>query len=223
MENLVEATRLAFTNLWEGFFATLLNILGALIVFFIGWAIAVGLQKLVVQILRAIKIDQLLEKVGAGEALQKAGLKLDVANWIGFLVKWFLIFGFLLAAVDILGLTGVSNFLGAVLAFIPNIIVAAVILVVGVWGAGVLQKLVLASIAASHIKSAAFVGTLVKWSVLVFTFIGAIDQLKIFPLLNTLITGLIAMLAIAGGLAFGLGGKEQASRMLGKMRDEMFE
>jgi len=224
LQTWADVTVAAFQNIWEGFIVALPNILGALIIFFIGWAIAIGLQRLVVQILRAIKIDQILDKMGAGDAMQKAGLKLDVANWIGFLVKWFLLFGFLLAATDILGLQDVSAFLRSVLLYIPNIVVAAVILVVGVWFAGFLQKLVVASISASAIRTASFVGVIVKWSILIFALFAALIQLGIAPgLLNTLITGLVAMLAIAGGLAFGLGGREHAARFIGKIRDEMSE
>jgi hypothetical protein len=222
--NWLDATRLAFINITQGFLDSLLNIIGALIVFLIGWAIAIGLQKLVVQIIRAIKVDQLLEKLGAGRALENAGIKLDVANWIGFLVKWFLIFGFLLAASDILGLQDVSGFLRSVLLYIPNIVVAAVILVIAVWFAGLVQRIVVASISASKIKTATFVGVIVKWAILIFALFAALIQLGIAQgLLQTIVTGLIAMLAIAGGLAFGLGGRDQAAKLLGKMRDEMFE
>lgn len=224
LQTWADVTIAAFQNIWEGFIAFLPNILGALIVFFIGWAIAIGLQKLVTQILRALRIDQLLEKMGAGEVMQRAGLKLDVAGWIGLLVKWFLIFGFLLAATDILQLNDVSAFLRSVLLYIPNIVVAAVILIVAAWFAGFLQKIVLASITASRIKSAAFVGTLTKWTILIFGLFAALMQLGVAPgLLQTLVTGLIAMIAIAGGVAFGLGGKEQAGRFLARIRDEMSE
>jgi len=224
LQNWLDAVRLSFVELSNGILSTLLNILGALVVFFIGWAIAVGLQKLVVQILKTLRLDQLLEKMGLGEAFEKAGLKLDVANWLGFLVKWFLIFGFLLAATDILGLQQVSGFLQSVLLYIPNIVVAAVILVVGVWFAGFLQRLVAASVSASRIRMASFVGTITKWAVLIFALLAALIQLGVAPgLLQTIVTGLIAMLAIAGGLAFGLGGRDYAAKLIGKMRDEMFE
>ena len=161
--------------------------------------------------------------MGAGKAFEKAGLKLDVANWIGLLVKWFLIFVFLLAATEILGLRYISEFLRSVVNYIPNIIVAAVILVIGAWLAGFLQKLVMASISASKIRSAAFVGTITKWSVLLFTLFTAVMQLGIAPLIQTIVTGLIAMLAIAGGLAFGLGGRDQATKFLEKIKEEMSE
>lgn len=221
LQTWADVTIQAFQKIWQGFIDFLPSILGALIVFFIGWAIAIGLHKLVTQILRALKIDPALEKIGAGKAFEKAGIKMDVANWIGILVKWFLIFVFLLAATEILGLQYVSQFLQSVVAYIPNIIVAAIILVVGAWLAGFLQKLVIASVSASKIKSTAFIGAIVKWAVLIFTFLTALMQLGIAYYLQTIITGLIAMLAIAGGLAFGLGGKEQAASMLKKLKDEM--
>ncbi|MBI4708879.1 MAG: hypothetical protein HY764_01585 [Candidatus Portnoybacteria bacterium] len=224
LQTWADVTITAFQTIWSGFINSLPNILGALIVFLIGWAIAIGLQKLVAQIIRALKIDQALDKMGAGDALGRAGLKLDVGNWVGLLVKWFLIFTFLLAATDILGLNEVSGFLKSVLLYIPNIVVAAVILIIAAWFAGFLQKLVMASVSASRIKTAAFVGALVKWSVLVFALFAALIQLGIAPaLLQTIITGFIAMLAIAGGLAFGLGGKDQAARAISKMKDEMSE
>jgi len=216
-----DVTIQAFQKIWQGFINSLPNILGALLVFFIGWAIAIGLHRLVTQILRMIKLDPALEKIGAGKAFEKAGIKMDVANWIGVLVKWFLIFVFLLAATEILGLQYISEFLKSVVIYIPNIIVAAIILVVGAWLAGFLQKLVIASVTASKIKSAAFVGTIVKWAILIFALLTALQQLGVAYYLQTLVTGLIAMLAIAGGLAFGLGGKEQAAGVLKKIKDEM--
>ncbi len=222
LQTWADVTISAFQTLWEGFIGFLPNILGALIVFFIGWAIAVGLQKLIVQILRALKIDQILDKMGLGRLLAHGGLKLDVGNWVGVLVKWFLIFVFLLAATDILKLRDVSQFLRSVLLYIPNIVVAVVILVVGVWLAGFLQKLVMISISASRLKTATFIGILTKWSVLIFALFAALIQLGIAPgLLQTIVTGIIAMLALAGGLAFGLGGKEHASKVIDEIKQEM--
>lgn len=222
LQTWADITISAFQNIWMGFIAFLPSLLGALIVFFVGWAIAIGLQRLIVQILRALRLDNLLEKMGAGQALEKAGLKLDVANWIGLLVKWFLVFGFLLAATNILGLQDVSAFLRSVLLYIPNIIVAAVILIVAIWFASILQKLIIASVSATKIKTASTVSVIAKWSVLIFGFFAALIQLGIAPvLLQTIVTGLIAMLAIAGGLAFGLGGKEQAAKTIQNIKEEM--
>lgn len=224
LQSWTEVTVNSFQSLWGGLIGCLPNILGALIVFLVGWAIAVGLQKLVTQILRALRIDPVLEKIGTHKFFEKGGIKMDFAGWVGIFTKWFLILVFLLAATDILQLTDVSIFLRSVLSYIPNVIVAVVVLAVAFWLANILRKIIQASVAASNIKAASFLGALTYWSVLIFGLFAALVQLGIaFALLQTLITGLIAMLALAGGLAFGLGGKEQASNFLDKIRKEISE
>lgn len=214
----------AFQVLWQQFISFLPQILGAIIVFLIGWAIAVGLEKLAIQIIKILRIDPLLEKLGVGKGLEKAGFKVDVGGWLGFLVKWFLIFVFLMAATDILGWTEVTAFLKSILLYMPNVIVAVVILLIAVWAANVLQKIIQAGVSASNIKAVSLAAALTKWSILIFGFLAALVQLEISPgLIQTLVTGLVAMLAIAGGLSFGLGGKDLASSFLGKLRREFFE
>lgn len=211
----------ALQTLWGGFINFLPKIIGALIVILIGWAIAVGLGKLVAKIIRALRVDSLLEKMGAGKALEQAGLKLDIAGWLGVLVKWFLIIVFLMAATDILGLKNVTAFLTSVIRYLPNLIVAAIIVVVGVWAANILQKLVKAGVSATRIKAANLSAALVKWAVIIFTILAALMQLGVVEsLIRTIVTGFIAMLAIAAGLAFGLGGRELASKALEKVKKE---
>ncbi len=224
LQSWTEVTVNSFQSMWSGLIDFLPNLLGALIVFFVGWAIAVGLEKLITQILRALRVDPALEKLGAGKFFERAGIKMDFAGWIGIFVKWFLILVFLLAATDILKLTEVSIFLRSVLGYVPNVVVAVVVLALAFWLANVLRKIVQASVAASNIKASSFLGTLTYWAILIFGIFAALAQLGIaFALLQTIITGLIAMLALAGGLAFGLGGKEQAANFLSKIRKEISE
>lgn len=219
-----EVTVDAFQSLWEGFIGYLPNIIGALVVFFVGWAIAIGLEKLVVQILRILRIDPILEKAGLGKSFERIGIKIDFAGWIGTFVKWFLMIVFLLAATDILKLTQVSIFLQEVLYYIPNVIVAILILMLGVWLAGVLRKIVQASVSASNIKASSFLGTVTSWAIMVFAIFAALIQLGVAPsLIQMLVMGIIAMLALAGGLAFGLGGKEAAAESLKNLKREIFD
>ncbi len=219
-----DATTNALQVVWQNVIVSLPNILLALILFFVGWIIAVVAQKVVVQIFKALKVDDLLEKLGAGDAFSHAGLKVDTGKWVGFLVKWFFIFVALLAASDVLQLQAVTAFFKDVVLYIPDIVVAAIILIVGIWFAGFLQKLVMASISASKIKMASFVGIVIKWAVIVFAFFTALEHVRIAStILQMLIMGFIAMLAIAGGLAFGLGGRDAAARFIGKIKDEISE
>jgi small-conductance mechanosensitive channel len=219
-----DVTIQSFQVLWGGFIGFLPKLIGALIIFLIGWAIAIGLQRLIEQIVKVLKIDALLEKLGMGKGLEKAGFKLHVGRWLGLLVKWFLIIVFLMAATDILGLTEVTSFLSSVVYYIPNVIVAALILLVAVWAAGVMQKIILAGASATNIKAANLSANIAKWSIVVFGLLAALTQLGVAPsLIQTIVTGFVAMLAIAGGLAFGLGGKDMAADVLAKFKKGVTE
>ncbi len=211
-------------TLWLSFVDFLPTLLAALIVFIIGWLIAIALGKLANRIIRALKLDALLTKLGFKKALAKAKLKLDSGKFFEGLIKWFFIIVFLMAATDILRLYQVTEFLKGILYYIPNIIVAVVILIVAVIVANFLRKLVRASVEAADLKAAGFISGMTKWAVLIFGFVAALTQLGIaVTLIHTLVMGLIAMLALAGGLAFGLGGKDQAARLLEHLRKDIGE
>jgi len=209
-------------TLWLNFIKFLPTLLAALIVFIIGWLIAIALGKLVNRIVKAIKLDALLSKLGLKRALARAKLRLDSGRFFEELVKWFFIIVFLMATVDILGLYQVSEFLKGILYYIPNIVVAAIVLLAAVIIANFLQRLVRASVETAGLHGAGFISGITRWAVLVFGFIAALSHLGIaVTLLNTLVIGLIAMLALAGGLAFGLGGKDQAARFLEKLKRDI--
>jgi len=219
-----DVTVSSFKSMWGGFIGFLPSLIGALIVFLVGWAIAVGLEKLVHQIVKVLRVDSFIEKIGFGKSLEKAGFKVNIGHWLGLLVKWFLMIVFLMAATDILGLVEVTTFLRSVLYYVPNVIVAALIILVAVWAANVLSRVIKVSVHATNIKAVNFSAALTKWAVLVFGFLAALVQLGIAPsLIQTIVTGLVAMLAIAGGIAFGLGGKDMASDALSKLKKEITE
>ncbi len=195
--------------------------LGAVIIFIIGWVIAVSLGKLVEHIVRSIKIDSVLEKLELGKALERAGMRLDSGEFIGGLVKWFLVIVALLAAVNILGLTQVSSFLRDVLLYIPNVVVAAMILLIAALVADTVEHVVKGSVQAAGFKGGT-VGVVVRWAIWTFAVIAALLQLGIAAdLIRILITGFVAALAVAFGLAFGLGGKEHAAAFIENMKRDM--
>lgn len=211
-------------TIWFSFIGFLPTLLAALIVFIVGWLIAIALGKLANRIMKVIKLDILLARIGFKKALAKAKLKLNSGRFFEELVKWFFIIVFLMAATDILGLYQVTEFLKGVLYYIPNIVVAVVILLAAVIIANFLQKLVRASVEAAGLQAANFLGGLTKWAILIFGFIAALVQLGIaVTLIHTLVTGLVAMVALAGGLAFGLGGKDQAARFLERLKKDIGE
>jgi len=211
-------------GLWGTVLGFLPALVAALVVVIVGWVIAAALGRVVWQIVAAVHVDQLLERLNFKKPLERAGLKLNTGKFLGELVKWFLILVFVMAAADILGLAEVTSFLQLVIAYIPNIIVATLILLAGAAFATFLYKLVRASADTAGLASAGFVASVAKWTVLVFAMFAALDQLGVArTFIMTVLQGFVAMLAIAGGLAFGLGGQNAARSFLDKVRDEMSE
>ncbi len=222
VQNWVDVVTFSLQNLWQGFVMFLPTFLGSLVILFVGLVIAAGIARIVEKLVDALKLDRLLEQLGLGKVLERADVRLHSGRFVGVLVQWFFIIVTLLAVSDILGLMAFSDFLTQVLFYVPNIVIAVLIMLAGVVAAAFLSKLVRASVMAAKLHSAHFLGALTKWSILVFAFLAALSQLGVAgALVNTLIMGFVAMLAIAGGLAFGLGGRDVAATWLEKMRDEI--
>lgn len=214
----------SLSSIWINFISFLPTLLAALIVFIIGWVISIFIGKMANRAIKAIKLDSLLEKLGFTKVLSKANMRLDSGKFFEELVKWFFIIVFLMTAVDILGLTQVTLFLKTILYYLPNVIVAAIVLFAAVVVAKFMQKLVRSSAETAGLSSAKAVSIIVKWAILVFGFVIALTQLGIAPsIIQTVVIGLITMMALAGGLAFGLGGKDLAARILENLRQDISE
>ena len=210
--------------MWAGVISFIPSLIGALILIIVGLIVASGLRTIVERIINTLKIDSLLKRVGLGPFFERAGLQINSGKFFGLLVHWFLVVVFFLAVTDILGLYGVSLFLRDIISYIPNIVIAVLIMLAAVLLANFFKSLIRASVTSAKLHNPKFLGTLAWWVVIVFGFLAALIQIGIAAtILNTLITGLIAMLAIAGGLAFGLGGKEHAAGFLSKLRKDISE
>ncbi len=198
------------------------NFIVAVIVLIVGWVVASFVAKILKQVLSSVKVDELGDKLGLDQLSARTGMKLTISGAIAWVVKWFLLIAIFLAAADILNLTQVSEFLNQVLLYIPNVVAGAAILLVGTLVAGFLSKLVSRSVQAAGLASADLLGTVTQWSVMIFTILATLDQLKVAQaFVQTLFTGIIAMLAIAGGLAFGLGGRDHASKVLNSVERDI--
>jgi hypothetical protein len=219
-----ENTFNSFRGLWSGFIAFLPSFIGALIIIIIGLIVAWALRTIVERLFGYLKLDSLLKKAGLGTILERGGLQVNTGKFFGFLVYWFIVIFFTLAATDTLGLFGVSLFLRDVVAYLPNIIVAVLIMLAAVLLAGFLKSIVKASVSGARIHGSKFLGSFVWWTVMIFGFLTTLMQLGIATaIVNTLITGLIAMIVIAGGISFGLGGKDYAAHLMEKVRKEIEE
>ena len=213
----------SFQNLWLGVIGFVPNLIVALIIFIIGWVVAAVLGRVVEQVIKAIKVDAALASAGFEELVNRAGFNLNSGHFIGELVKWFIIIVFLLASFDVLGLAQVTIFLkDVVLLYLPNVFVAALILLAAALIAQFTERVVTGSAKAAGISTAHFLGGISRWAVWIFAILAAISQLGIAGVFaQTLFTGIIVALSLAIGLSFGLGGKDAAARYIERLRSEI--
>jgi len=212
----------ALQNLWQVFLFYLPKIVGAIIIFAIGWFISVGVGRLIAGILRKLKFNKLFERGVWRGALEKAEIKVDASGFIGAIFKWILVIVFLLAAVEILGFVQFAGVLKSILGYLPNVIVAAFIFVVAAIIADILEKAARAAVESTKIGYGRIVGAIVKWSIWIFAILAILVQLRVAPeLIRILFAGFVALVTVAGGIAFGLGGKEMATEILRELRKKL--
>ncbi len=211
-------------NLWYMVVQYVPNILAAVIIFIIGWIVAILLYRLVVAVVRVLRINEALYSAGLGDLAREAGFKLDTGEFLGSLVMWFIILAFLTSSLDVLGLGRVTLFFQEfVLFYVPQIIIAAIIIVVGALFAEFVKKMITGSArAAGAPHGAKLAGAMGKWAVWTFAILAALDQLGVASaFIQTLFTGIVIAASLAFGLAFGLGGKDAAARTIERIREEI--
>lgn len=211
-----------FESLLGQVFSFIPSLVGALVILIIGVIVAWALRVVVEKVISAIKVDALLKRLGVTDMVKKAGFKLHVGKLFGWIVKWFVLILALIAAADVMGWSQITQFLNDVVLYIPSAFIAAVILLVGVVLGSFVYDIVMTAVKAAKLGGAHLLAGISKWAVFVFAFIAAMEQLGIAPtLLQTLTTGLVGMLALAGGLAFGLGGQDHAKKFLKKLGEDI--
>ncbi|PIQ66314.1 MAG: hypothetical protein COV96_02155 [Candidatus Zambryskibacteria bacterium CG11_big_fil_rev_8_21_14_0_20_42_18] len=218
-----EVLTLSFQNLWIGVVNFVPNLVIALIILILGWLIGALFGRAIWQVFKSLKVDDALRRAGLESFVRRGGLELDSGAFVGALVKWFVILIFLVAALDVLGLSQVNFFLqDVVLGYLPRVLAAAlVLLVAGVIG-DVIGRVVVTAAKTADVKSAHFVGAIAKWAIWVFAILVALSQLGIATSFSqTLFTGVVIAGSLALGLSFGLGGQEAAARFIERLRNEM--
>ncbi|XOB40782.1 MAG: mechanosensitive ion channel family protein [Candidatus Nealsonbacteria bacterium] len=209
---------------WKGFLLFLPRLIGSLVVLVIGWFLAVGLGKLIAEILKQLRFNKIFDRAGWREALQKAELKVNPSEFIGAIAKWILIIVFLLASVEILGFVQFADFLQRVVTWLPNLIVASAIFIVTVIVTDILEKVIKASVEKMEVGYAGFLGVAIRWTIYIFAGLAILLQLGVTPtIIDTLIKGVVGMITLSFGLAFGLGGKDAAAKFITEIKEKISE
>lgn len=219
IQNWGDAISMALLSLWERFANFLPSLIGALTVLLVGLIVASILGKIAERIIGTFKVDRAVEKIKLTDKMKEVGIKVNISKFFGELVRWFLILVFLMASADILGLSQVTNFLNSIILYIPNIVVAVVMLSIAFLLGNFTHDIVRSSVRMTGIVSASLLAAISKWAIIIFGLLAALIQLGIAEsLANTIFIGIVAALSLAIGLAFGLGGKEEAALILRKIR-----
>ena len=197
----------------DSFFGFLPNIVGFLVILLVGFIIAKVARKLIATLLQKVGLDRALHNSDAGQYVERVSPGASPANLIGAVAFWFVFLFAISAAIGALKIPALSDFIAQVQAFLPNIIVAAIIFVVAAALAGVVG-------AAAHklmgdTPTGKIVRAVIPGLILAIGTFMVLDQLRIAPQIVTITyAALLGMLALAGALAFGLGGREVAADLL---------
>ena len=193
------------------------QIIGALLILLIGWIVAKVIKKLVVKGLKLVRFNYLTDKVGIEKFLSEGGVKVSFIDVIGTLVYWIIMLVVILATLNSLKLTAASTLFNEIMLYIPNIIVAIIILILGIYFARLVSQVLITSLKNMQEKTAAIIGNIAYYAIIVLTVFIILGQLNIAEqIVNNAFILVFGAICLALGLAFGLGGKEWASDIIKK-------
>lgn len=217
--NLVNSLESSFGGLWAEVTRALPELGTAILVLILGWLVGGFFASVVRSIFKRLHIDKALDKVGVDDLSKKAGFKFQPGHFVGSMVKWFVILAFAMVAFDILGLSAVTEFLReVVLGYLPQVFVAVLILFAAMLVANAARVALEGALRASGTSNPELFGKVAYYLIIGFAVMAAMNQLSIADeLVETLFMGIVFALALATGLAFGLGGKDAAAGYIHNM------
>jgi hypothetical protein len=191
------------------------RIIGFLIIVAIGWFIAALIAKAVAALLRSIRFNDMAERSGFAGFVANTGVETDSSGFVADIAKWFVRLMALVVGFDALGLPAVSDVLRQLLLWLPNLAVAIAVLILGGLAANWLAGLVRGAAAKADLGSPDLVATIARVAVWAFAIVAALNQIGIArELVNTLFMATVGAVALALGLAFGIGGRDTAAEVV---------
>lgn len=218
MTNISDALALSLNNALVGITEFIPRFVAGAIVLLVGILVASILKQAILELLKVLRVESFLKQYGVPEARDE----FKWTNILAEIVRWFVIIVFLIPTVDVWGLSRVVTILNEFLLYIPNVLVAAIIAIVGFVFAKLASDVITASVKGVSPETSATVSSIVKVAIQVFVILAVLSQLGVATdLIRILFTGLVAMLAVAGGIAFGLGGQGLAKDVLESIRKKL--
>lgn len=204
-----------FYSLVPVFFNFFFNLLAALFVFLVGWLVAAVVKHLLSDLLQRVNFRDILRTINLDKYFENFVWEEKFERILSEIVFWLIIIVFLMTSFDILGLQVINSFIRQAISYLPRAVAGALILAFGFIFGELSRKFFLGILHGLEKKSANAVASIMKWTIIVFAFLTALNQWGIASdIINILVTGLVLFIALAGGLAFGLGGQELARELL---------
>jgi Conserved TM helix/Mechanosensitive ion channel len=218
MNGTVQTVQDTFLGLLATVLAFLPRLVNAAVLLIVGYLIAKLVRGVLTKGLRALHFDNVADRAGITRFLRMAGTNLDAARVLADVVFWWIFLVFIELALNALGLVEISGFLNAVLGYIPNVLAAVLVIVIGALLATVVADVVRGAAGEAGLSMASLLADLARWAIIIFVELAALTQLNVAPnMIFILVAGTVAMLALAGGLAFGLGGVDTARGLISGM------
>jgi len=198
------------------------GMVSAVIILIIGVIFGVEIGKIAKRLIQKLGVDKIFDLVGIKNFLKKGGIKFSIAGLTEWIVKWFVILFALMISIDFLGLPQASEFLSRILNYIPNLIGAIAVLTIGMIVAQMVYEAIKGSAEVTGIRAYNLVASAAKWIIVIITALVVLEQIGIqTSVLQIFAGGLSLMVALAGGLAFGLGGQYHAKELLDEIKNKI--
>lgn len=210
----------SLTSFWTQLASFIPQLLAALLLLFVGWILANLARTGVIKLLDLLRFDSLADKTGIEAFLKQGHVDISLGRLIANLVYWVIIFIVIVTVANSLGLHLVAELFNKIVLYIPNVIVAILVLVFGILIARIMNRLVFAYLTNIGVQGALTISTLSEYAMIIFVVFVALEQLEIG---TTLLTAAFQIgfgaIGLALALAFGLGGREWAAGVIKRMTE----
>ena len=194
------------------------RIFGAILILIIGWVIAKLIKRGLVKLLNLVKFSYLTEKSGIDKFLKEGGVNVNATDVIGTLLYWILMLIVILATLNSLNLTAASTLFNEIMIYIPNIIIAIVLLIIGIYLARMLSQIIKTSLKGMQDKTSKLISQITFIAIIILTVFVTIGQLNIArEIVTSAFQIIFGAICLALALAFGLGGREKAAEILSEL------
>jgi len=191
------------------------DLLWALIILFLGWIVAGRIRNLVIVFFNKLRINQMLKSLGWESFFDRFDARMNIPKFFGIIIEIYFFLLFLIISLDVLSLGTVSKIVGNMVGYYPNIFISIIIFIFAVFLADFSKKIIVGSLEKGRIVYSNFLGDIISFAIWVLAILAMLYQLQIVQtLILTIFIGVVAVIVVTLGLAFGLGGKDLAAKIL---------